>query len=748
MTKFLFISLFLLQIIVWSLPAVSQQEKRRPKIGLTLSGGGAKGLAHIGILKAIDSAGLKIDYITGTSMGSIIGSLYAIGYSADSIEKMSRQINWDLILSNQASLRTLFMEEKDEYSKYTVELPWVNHYFQLPTGVLQGQELWLKLSEMFFPVYNQKDFSKFNIPFKCIGTDVGNGEAVVMSKGEITSAIRSSMAIPSFFTPVEYEGKLLVDGGIVRNFPVRDVKEMGADFVIGSNVAGGLLPSDKVRNAIQVLLQVAFFREAQDHKQEIDLCDIYVPFDLQQYSMGSFAQANEILDLGIAEGKKLYPRFKQLADSLNALYGPQPVVVNRLPEVKTIKISSYEIKGLQNTSADFFVHTMNLLTNHPYTPQQLSVMVRAAYGTRYYSRLSYSLEPQPDSSCKMVIDVTENPLTFAKLSLHYNKFTGIAAIVNLTARNAVITNSRDLITLNIGETFRAKAEHLQYIGRRKNFSFTVTGQYDMFDANSYNTYKQNGIYKQQFLTFDTKAQYSTLRNLAVGFGELFESITYTPAIINSFQLSGNNNFFTTYFFIAHNSLDRVVYPRRGFKINATFGLVGNQDPTIDFFLNGQRIAPDSLSVSGKPYPRLLFNLDGYTPISSRSTAELLIQTGVNFNYTNNILNEFSIGGLTPLFRNQVVFAGLQEGSLYTPAMAAFQGAFRYEVLNNTYLTGRANILFNNFISASKFFQNPNVLSGYALTFGYNFALGPLEFSLMYSDQSKKLSTYVNIGIPF
>ena len=112
------------------------------------------------------------------------------------------------------------------------------------------------------------------------------------------------------------------------------------------------------------------------------------------------------------------------------------------------------------------------------------------------------------------------------------------------------------------------------------------------------------------------------------------------------------------------------------------------------------------------------------------------------------MNEFSIGGLTSLYRNQVVFAGLQEGSLYTPAMAAFQGAYRYELFNNTYLTARANVLFNNFISKSAFFQNPNVLSGYALTFGYNFALGPLEFSLMYSDQSKNLSSYVNIGIPF
>ncbi|MEO6316118.1 MAG: patatin-like phospholipase family protein [Chitinophagaceae bacterium] len=748
MNRFSFIAVLAVLVIGCCGTAAGQQLGERPKIGLTLSGGGAKGLAHIGILKAIDSAGLKIDYITGTSMGSIIGALYAVGYPADSIEKMARTINWDLLLSNQASLRTLFMEEKDEYSKYTVELPWVNHGFQLPTGVLQGQELWLKLSEMLFPVYNQKDFSKFNIPFKCIGTDVGNGEAVVMSHGEITSAIRASMAIPSFFTAVDFDNKRLVDGGIVRNFPVRDVKEMGAGFVIGSNVAGGLLSSDKVRNVIQVLLQVAFFREAQDHKEEVGLCDIYVPFDMPQYNMGSFAQSAEILNLGIKEGRALYPRFKKIADSLNAIYGVQNVVINRLPRPGPVKISSYEIRGLRNTDPDFFVHTMDLVTNQLYTPQHLSRMVRAAFGTRYYSRVTYALEIQPDSSSKIIFDVTENPLSFAKLSLHYNKFSGIAAIVNFTTRNLIITNSRDLVTFNIGETFRVRAEHLQYLGRRKNFSLSLAGQYDRFDVNTYNTYKQSGIYKQAFFKFDSKFQYSTQRNLSLGVGEKFETISYKPAILSGFQFSGNNNFFTTYFFVTHNSLDKVVYPRRGIKLHTEFGFTGSQSPGVDFFTNGQRIMPDSLKVSDKPYPRLIFNFDGYTPLSRRSTLELLVQSGVNFNYSNNLMNEFSVGGLTALFRNQVVFAGLQEGSFYTPAMAAFQGAYRYELLNNTYLTARANVLFNNFISKSKFFQNPNVMSGYALTFGYNFALGPLEFSLMYSDQSKNLSSYVNIGIPF
>src|SRR5688572_20433101 len=174
--------------------SVTHSQSQRPKIGLTLSGGGAKGLAHIGILKALDSAGIKVDYITGTSMGSIIGGLYAIGYTSADIEKIAMKTDWDEMLTNQSSLRSIVMEEKEEYSKYAIELPCVNNGFKLPSGFVESEELWLKFADLFFPVYNIKDFSKFNIPFNCISADIETGEAVVSDSGEIVTAVRSSMA--------------------------------------------------------------------------------------------------------------------------------------------------------------------------------------------------------------------------------------------------------------------------------------------------------------------------------------------------------------------------------------------------------------------------------------------------------------------------------------------------------------------------------------------------------------------------
>jgi NTE family protein len=729
--------------------AVAQLPAHRPKIGLTLSGGGAKGLAHIGILKAIDSAGLNIDYISGTSMGSIIGSLYAIGYSADSIEKIARTIDWDLLLSNQSSLRSIFMEEKDEYSKYVIELPWQNHSFRLPSGLLQGQELWLKFSELYFPVYQQKDFSKFSIPFRCIGTDVGNGEAIVMKEGEIISAIRSSMAIPSVFTAVDFNGKRMVDGGIVRNFPVRDVKEMGADLVIGSNVASGLLPSEKVRNVLQILLQIAFFREAEDAKTEVPQCDIYIPFKMDKFNMGSFGDGSAILDLGIEEGRKLYPRFKRLADSLNALYGPVELRKNRLPAVQTVTLSSFEVHGVEKTSADFFAHTMDLQLNKPVTASKLADMVRRAYGTRYYSRIIYSLIPQDDGTCKILFEVTENPLTFAKLGIHYNRFTGVGIIGNLTARNFFITNSRSLVTINIGESFRIRGEHLQYLGRLKNVAMILETQFDRFDVSTYDQYKPDGLYAQTFFKWAERLQYSPSRSFSIGLGHRFEWVHYSPKLTKTFEFKGSNNFNTVYAYVEHNSLDRSIFPRSGVKLEVEGGRVFEQHPKITFLTNGEPGPdPDPSTISTYPYFRSTVNVEGYIPFGRRTTLLLNAQGGANFNYTHNLLNEFAIGGLTKMFRNQITFAGLQEGTLYTPALATAQGGLRVQLFTNTYLTGRANVLFTNFISKSAFFQNPNFLSGYSLTYSYNFALGPLEISTMYSDQTKKLQWYINLGIPF
>ncbi|WP_153798637.1 patatin-like phospholipase family protein [Foetidibacter luteolus] len=725
-------------------------QNARPKLGLTLSGGGAKGLAHIGILKAIDSAGLNIDYVTGTSMGSIIGALYACGYSGDSIEKIARKIDWDILLSNSSSLQSLMVEEKDEYNKYAVELPWVNSAFRLPIGVLESEELWLKFSEFFFNVRHIKDFSKLPKGFSCIAADVATGESVVYNKGEIVYAIRSSMAIPTVFTAVNYEKRKLVDGGVVRNFPVSDAKKMGADLVIGSNVTAGLLPTEKIRNAFQVLLQIAFFREDADSKNERKLCDIYVPHLLDDYTMGSFGSAPEIIQEGIDRGREMYPRFKQLADSLNALYGIQhqdkPVLSK-----DSVWISDYKITGLDKMKENFFLHVLQFEPNHYFSAAQLSEHVRKAFGTRYYNKIVYSLQPKKDTAYTIVFDVEENPLTFAKLGILYNSFAGVGLIGNLTARNFLTPYSRSSLTLHVGENMRLKAEHTQFFRSIRNFSATLKMQAEQFNINTYTNYKKDGVYTQAYFMGDLSMQVSMARKFAGGIGTRFETFHFRPDIPSQLELRGTVDFLTSYAFVKYNSLNSNIYPKKGVKIDAEAGYVYSQNPKLRFYSQGRLIGnQDSLGFSFLNYTRTRLNVEHYVPVYPKLVFLTQFQSGINFNYQQSILNDFYVGGLTNVFRNQVTFAGVDEGTVTTSSIATLQLGLRFQMYPSLFVTGRANALYHNFLSSTNRFRfaTATFLSGYSLTLGYNFVLGPLEVSAMYCDQTGKLLPYVNLGIPF
>jgi NTE family protein len=361
----------------------------------------------------------------------------------------------------------------------------------------------------------------------------------------------------------------------------------------------------------------------------------------------------------------------------------------------------------------------------------------------------YALQPQEDSTVKILFDITENPLSFAKIGIHYNTFTGIGILVNLTSRNLLLQHSRTTATVNVGDNLRARAEHLQYLGRGKNVAMILGSQYDRLNFTTYDEFKKDGLYGMQLFKAAANLQYSGNRKFTVGIGTKYEWIKYKPVIQSVLDLSGKNEFVTSYVYGAVNTLDKNIYPRRGWKVDTELGWLYNQSPTVTFFSNGEPITNlDSVGISYNNFPRLTVNTEVYAPLSSRNTFFSLFQLGMNFNYKQNILNDFIVGGMTRLFKNQIMFAGLEEGSITTPSVASVQVGARYELFNNGFLLVRTNALINNFISTNNILQKPNFLSGHAVSFGYNFALGPLEVSAMYCDQSKKIHSYINLGISF
>lgn len=724
--------------------ASAQQTSSRPKIGLTLSGGGAKGLAHIGILKALDSAGLKVDYITGTSMGAILGALYSIGYSGKEIEALCRNMDWDALLSNQVPLQALSMEEKNQYSRFALDLPYYNNKVRLPTGLIQGQELSLKLSELFFRVYKEKNFSSFPIPFKCMATDLETGDLIVLDTGDIVTAIRASMAIPSIFTAVTIGNKKLVDGGLVRNFPVKNVKEMGADITIGSNVSGGLSSKDRILSPIDVILQMAFFKEAGDFKEEVPLTDIYIYMPLLKYNMGSFNSTEEIMQVGNETGENYYPYFKHLADSISALDIVDPPGIKT--DAKTVYIRNHVVTGLKKTTRPFFSHLLDFYDSKYYTAQQINKKIRRAYGSRYYNSITYSLEPVSGDTAKIIFNVEENPSTFLKAGLYYSIFRGINANLNLTTRDLLIPNSRSIFSLSLGESFQLETEHLQYLGRIKSVAVIPAFRIDRLNILTYNNFKKDGAYRQTYYKTSLNLQNSGSNRFTAGIGTSIELVQLNPTTKSIIEAKGRFTGIKSYVYLKYNNQDQTFYPTKGSRINAEFGWVYDQKPKLNTFQNGLPTAASTLNFDN--YPRFVFDGNFFIHTKSRVIVFSEIQAGINFTTKANMLNNFLIGGISGSFRNQVRFAGLPEASLNAATVAALQVGLRYTLFNNIYLIGRVNGLMKDFGTENIATSGNKFLSGYALTFAYKSPIGPLELSGMYCDQSGRLQSYVTFGIPF
>lgn len=724
---------------------------QRPKIGLVLSGGGAKGISHIGILQAIDSAGLKIDYLTGTSMGSIIGGLYAIGYSGKEIEKISAQLDWDAILSNKPNFADISIDEKDEYGKYSVELGIKDFKPQIGTGLIESEELWLTLNKLFLPVYNIKDFSKFNIPFKCIATDLSDGKAVVLSKGEIVTAVRSSMAIPSVFTAIDYDSTKLVDGGIIRNFPVTDIKKMGADIVIGVNLFTGLPEISKLNNMLDVFYQITQYRDAEDLVKEKTLCDLIIEPPVEQYSAGSFSSTNEIMRIGKETGKQYYPYFRHLADSLNRLYPVNYSPIGRLPETERIIIDEVVLDGIKNTSMSLFLDKIQIKKGKAYSSDQINEGFRKAYSSRFYDFVNYELHPTSSGHAKIICKVKESVLTQVKLGLSYHSYSGAAILANVTVRNLLLDKSRTMIKIAAGEYFRTKVEHKQAFGPKANNYLNLSFFAENLPLNVYADKKKTSQYHVRYTQFDINYTRVFGTNWSLATGMKYQKNTFSPEVADNQKIKGNLDNLYAYIHSEAKTTNSRLFPTSGYEFSAEAGVVFNRKAQINYFDNLGYTTDTSNLINGKPeYYRLMVNFTSYHKINPKLVILYNLQSGITLNSQGFIFDKYFIGGVQQLSERQMVFVGLNEGQITTTSLSSAMVGLQYKIIGSLFLTGKVNSAFYNFSTLTKVFDKDLVkwINGFSLGLGYNLGVLPMEFTAMYSPEIGAIYSQVKIGFLF
>src|SRR5690606_36354315 len=266
---------------------VSAQNKR-PKVGVVLSGGGAKGYAHIGALKIIEEAGIKIDYIGGTSMGAIVGGLYASDYSADELEKIMYSLDLNSLIMNEKSRSELPFFDKSYREKYILELPFDNFKLGFPNALSSGQGTADELSYLFRHVHDIEDFNQLPIPFVCVATKLSNGESVVFHSGYLPQVVMASGAYPTLLQPVSIDGEMYIDGGVRNNYPVQEVKDLGADIIIGVDLQEGLLDEENLNSAAKVIEQIISYNIAEKSAEQSQLVDLTIHPDLKGSSVTSF----------------------------------------------------------------------------------------------------------------------------------------------------------------------------------------------------------------------------------------------------------------------------------------------------------------------------------------------------------------------------------------------------------------------------------------------------------------------------
>jgi len=366
---------------------------QRPRISLALSGGGARGLAHIGVLKVLDSRSIPIDGISGTSMGAVMGGLYALGYSAAQIESLAYQIDWDQLLSDSPRRQQLFLGQKDETTESIFQIRLNGLAPEIPSAWLTGQKVTAMLSEMILlsPAPFTRDFNRLPVPLRIVTTDLVSGKKVVLSKGSLINAMRASLAIPLLFTPVVMDSMLLVDGGLVQNLPVEEAQEFGNDIIIAVDASSKPRELTALRAPWQIADQVTTIMQKEQLKEQLSLADVALTVDLQEYSNTDFRHIKSIIQRGEEAAIKNLPKIESL------LIRPEPDSI--------LPVSVISLSGINRLDNQQLTDILNLSPGRlPFSQVLWAGEVLRQTGFFEAVRLFYRAQTQ-----ELLFQLTENP---------------------------------------------------------------------------------------------------------------------------------------------------------------------------------------------------------------------------------------------------------------------------------------------------------------------------------------------------
>ncbi|NNL93364.1 MAG: BamA/TamA family outer membrane protein [Saprospiraceae bacterium] len=733
---FLYILFFLLFFSQHSL-----QSQQRPKVGLVLSGGAAHGLAHIGVIKYLEELGIEVDYITGTSMGSVVGGLNAMGFDSDQLRDVAKGQNWNLLMSNRTPLYEVAPIEKEHHERIPLSIYWNEDAFNLPQGLIRGQKLDIILSNIFAPGYLTREFDQFHIPFKCVAVDIENGAITVFDKGYIGDAIRASMAIPSVFPPSEIGENLFVDGGLIRNFPVQECIDMGADYIIGVYVGIEKSNKDELKSMFDILRQSASMGSILDSEMQMKLADLVIHPEVKDMGKFDFDDYDAFIKKGYDAAREYEDVLKDLADKLKESEAPKKNP--KLDYALKIKIDTLIIEEQDKVLRKMIQSELGFSKGHYVSLQDLEESLSLIFGTKNFSKASYSFDYSNKRPGLKILTKEVNPYSIG-LSLNRFKHFNASLIINAEARNILSKPSNFRMDLRISENPGMQGEYYLRLPKVPSFLFRLKGKYELYNFPLFN----NGVVDRLYKTREGRARIEVLKELknvmlfSVGMEYRFDGIRPEVfkeedlKIYNTRKLALNLGF-------NYNSLDRQIFPEKGVALEAYLGHVFNNKLRRE----NQSEETEFLSLTeDRRYSFASLSFEGYYHYADWLCSEFRvnghISTGISF------LDNYKLGG--PLQSKERVygFLGVDGSELLVDNHISGKLGFRIHVSEVVYLTPGVQYLYGRNLASYAFDNIDEDISlfSYGLVLGINSPIGPIIMDMGYSELREKL--VINLGIGY
>ena len=729
--------------IFYSLLVFSQEEKENNvqkdvKVGLVLSGGGAKGFAHVGVLKVLEEAGVRVDYVGGTSMGAIVGSMYASGYTAKEIDSLIRTFDFDKIMQDEVPRKSKPFYEKENGEKYAITFPLKNGKITIPKAVSKGQNVLNLMTELLQHVDTINDFNKLPIPFFCIATNLETGKQEILNSGFLPKAVQASGAFPTLLEPVEIGSKLLIDGGVVNNFPVDEILDMGADVVIGIDLRSDYDEKDELDSAVKIINQIISFQMYGNHDERIKKTDVYIHPDINKYTVTSFDKLEEIEGIGEKAAREKFVDFLRIAKRQSKKRQLSP----RENQANELYIKKIQIRGNQDYTRSYVKGKMKIEERQTILFSELTEGINNLTATGNFTNIQYKIDAEEDGSI-LSLKLKQNDIsTYVKFAAHYDNLYKTSVLSNLTTKHLLSKNDVLSADLVFGDNLRYNLNY--FIDNGTNWSFGLKSRLNTFETDvDYNLDNISRI-NLEYRDITNQVYFQTVfnRKFALGIGAEHKHIN---AFTETLQTMGiNDNEEKTFFdksdygnFISYLKFD--TYDNKYFQKEGAF---------IDIDFKWYLFSSD-FNENFNSFSQLKGKIGYAHTFFNSLTVHIISEAGFTIGENENATLDYRLGGYGEnLINTFTPFYGYDYASLTGNGFLKSSLTLRYEFAENHYLMTTANAarVENDIFNQGRIFENTKL--GYSAGYGFDSFMGPIEVNYTWSPDTGNKYWYFNLGYWF